>query len=65
MPVNLRKRNPLPSLAGDDRDADRPLLLAIEWWENLPHNRTGADKTWVERLIADARRHYGSAVRVR
>jgi hypothetical protein len=38
---------------------------AIARLESLPENQSGADKTWVERAIADWRKHYASAVRVR
>lgn len=42
---------------------DGPLREAIERWEALPHNREGSDKSWVERLLRQARRHFGEARR--
>jgi hypothetical protein len=38
---------------------------AVRRWENAPHNQPGADKTWVERLIADWSRHYRLARQIR
>jgi hypothetical protein len=38
---------------------------AIERLESLPENRSGADKTWVERALASWQAHYARAVRVR
>ena len=38
---------------------------AIERLESLPENQSGADKTWVERAIAEWHDHYARAVRVR
>jgi len=40
-------------------------LRAIRRWEDAPHNQSGQDKTWVERLTAEWREHYRRAVRVR
>jgi hypothetical protein len=38
------------------------LLAVLRRWENEPHNREGSDKTWVDRLDAESRRHWRSAV---
>jgi hypothetical protein len=38
---------------------------AVRRWENAPHNREGANKTWVERLMEESRRHHRLARRVR
>jgi len=38
---------------------------AIERLESLRENQSGADKTWVERAIAEWHDHYARAVRVR
>jgi hypothetical protein len=40
-------------------------LEAVRRWENAPHNLEGADKTWVERLIEESRRHHRLARRIR
>jgi len=40
-------------------------LEAVRRWEEAPHNREGADKTWVERLIEEWDRHYRMARRIR
>lgn len=46
-------------------DLEPRLRAAIERWESRPHNRPLSDKTWVEELLHDARRHFASAVRAR
>ena len=43
----------------------REFVEAVRRWEDAPHNRPGTDKTWVERLVEESRRHHRSAVRVR
>ena len=59
----------MSELAADRHDERFELtdafLRAIIRWENLPHNRPGEDKTWVERLDAEWREHYRRAVRIR
>lgn len=40
-------------------------LKAIEYIESLPENQSGADKSWVHRLLIDSRRFYARAVRKR
>jgi len=42
---------------------DDGYLHAIDRLESLPQNRSGADKTWVERALRAWREHYGKAVR--
>jgi hypothetical protein len=44
---------------------DPRYLRAVEKLEALPENRSGADKTWVERALRGWRGHYSRAVRVR
>ena len=34
-------------------------VKAVERWEELPHNREGSDKSWVERLLRNAGEHLG------
>lgn len=46
------------------RVLDRGFLRRIEAWENAPHNRPGADKSWVERFFRQARRHFARAERI-
>jgi hypothetical protein len=40
-------------------------LRAVEQVEALPENQTGADKTWVERVVRQSREHFASARRIR
>jgi len=40
-------------------------LHALRWWENAAHNRPGSDKSWIERLVENSRRHHRSARRIR
>ena len=40
-------------------------LRAVEWMESLPKNQSGADKSWVPRLLKLSRAHYARAVRQR
>jgi len=40
-------------------------LHAVEYVESLPKNQSGADKSWIPRLLAESRRHYTRAVRLR
>jgi hypothetical protein len=44
---------------------DAGYLCAVARIESLPENRSGADKTWVERALARWRAHYGRAIRIR
>ena len=44
---------------------DAAYLHAIDQLESLPENRSGADKTWVERALRAWREHYARAVRAR
>lgn len=46
-------------------DLEPRLREAIERWESRPHNRPLSDKSWVEELLHNARRHFASAVRTR
>lgn len=40
-------------------------LRAVEYVESLPKNQSGADKSWIPRLLAESRRHCTRAVRRR
>ena len=40
-------------------------LRAVEQVEALPEDQTGADKTWVERVVRQSREHFASARRIR
>ena len=40
-------------------------LRAIDWVESLPKNQSGADKSWVPRLLKQSRAFYARAVRRR
>ena len=42
---------------------DEAYLRAVKKLESLPENRSGADKTWVERAIRDWRAHYARVSR--
>jgi hypothetical protein len=44
---------------------DERYLRAVEKLESLPQNRSGADKSWVERALRDWRTHYARTLRVR
>ena len=46
-------------------DLDEEYLRAIGLVEGLPQNRSGADKTWVSRVIAVSNSYFARAVRVR
>ena len=50
---------------GSAVDLSPEFLEAVRRWENAPHNRPGTDKTWVERLVKESRRHHRLAKRVR
>jgi|GEM_PF-2594968 len=59
------------SVSKDDQNSEKPSWEGelyrrhVERLENLPENRSGADKTWVERGIAEWREHYRKAKLVR
>jgi len=56
----------LPHDAKDEKfELTEAFLRAIRRWEDAPHNQSGQDKTWVERLIAETRVHFRRAVRLR
>lgn len=59
----------MPDLPPDRHDETFQLteafLRAVIEWENAPHNQPGQDKSWVEKLDAEWREHYQSAVRIR
>jgi hypothetical protein len=44
---------------------DAAYLERIVAIEAAPENQSGADKTWVARLVAASARHFEQAVRVR
>jgi hypothetical protein len=46
-------------------ELDEAYLRAVERLEELPENRSGADKSWVEQALRSWRQHYARAVRVR
>jgi len=46
-------------------DLDEAYLRAVERLEDLPQNRSGADKSWIERALRSWRDHYARAVRIR
>ena len=46
-------------------ELDDEYLRAIALAEALPENQSGADKTWVSRLVDSSARHFAHAVRVR
>ena len=49
----------------------RPVVLseeyirAVKQVEALPESQSGADKTWVERVVRQSREHFASARRIR
>jgi len=47
------------------RNSDGLLLDSVRRWESRPHNQPLSDKTWVEKLLNDAHRHFAAAIRVR
>ena len=54
----------LPSDAKDEKfELTDAFVRAIRRWEDAPHNQSGQDKTWVERLDQEWREHYRHAVR--
>ena len=56
----------LPPDAKDEKfELTDAFLRAVRRWEDAPHNQSGQDKSWVERLIAETREHYRRAVRIR
>jgi hypothetical protein len=60
------KRRPTPAArpARDGRvQLDPAYLRAVKKLEALPENRSGADKTWVERAMQEWRRHYARVER--
>jgi hypothetical protein len=44
-------------------EVDATYLQAVKKLESLPENRSGADKTWVERAMRSWQRHYARAAR--
>ena len=46
-------------------DLDEEYLRAIRLAEALPQNQSGADKTWVSRMLARSKSYFARAVRVR
>jgi len=50
---------------GEKFQLTEAFLRAIRRWEDAPHNQSGQDKTWVERLTASTRDHFRRAVRAR
>jgi hypothetical protein len=46
-------------------ELDIEYLHAIALVEALPQNQSGADKSWVSRLVDQSTRHFARAVRVR
>jgi hypothetical protein len=44
---------------------DEEYLRAIRLVEALPQNQSGADKTWVSRVLARSKSYFARAVRVR
>jgi len=46
-------------------DLDAPFLRGIAIIEALPENQSGADKTWVHRLVRQSDEHFAAAVRKR
>ena len=61
-PLTPVERRPVPVAAAPQADA--ALLEAVARWEKLPHNRDGADKTWVEDLLHNTRTHLDRARRI-
>ena len=46
-------------------ELDEEYLRAISLVEALPQNQSGADKTWVSRMLARSKSYFARAVRVR
>jgi hypothetical protein len=46
-------------------ELDEDYLRAIAIVEAMPENQSGADKSWVWRLVDQSARHFARAVRVR
>ncbi len=46
-------------------ELDVDYLRAVALVEALPENQSGADKSWVSRLVEQSARHFARAVRVR
>ena len=46
-------------------ELDEEYLRAIRLVEALPQNQSGADKTWVSRVLARSKSYFARAVRVR
>jgi hypothetical protein len=46
-------------------ELDADYLRAIVLVEALPKNQSGADKSWMSRLVEESARHLARAVRVR
>jgi hypothetical protein len=67
MDANERALEILEALSNGLRDTSpvtlsREYLDAVAWVESLPENRSGADKSWVARLLRDSRSHHARAV---
>jgi len=54
-----------PEATDEKFELSEAFLCAVRRWEDAPHNQSGQDKSWVERLIVSTRDHYRRAVRVR
>lgn len=54
-------REPIPT---GPVELDPDYLRAVAWLESLPQNQSGADKTWVSRVIADSERYFAGVRRV-
>ncbi len=62
----MRRMLTLPPDAKDEKfELSEAFLRAVVRWENSPHNQSGQDKSWVERLEAEWREHFRHAVRIR
>jgi len=46
-------------------EIDDDYLHAIELVEALPENQSGADKTWIHRLVEESQAHFAKATRKR
>ena len=55
------RRAEAPAVAKGPIELDEAYLRAVRKIESLPQNRSGADKTWVERVIRRWRDHYARA----
>lgn len=51
--------------AFDSPEDEKKYLERVKWLERHPDNQSGADKTWVERLVETSREHFKQAVRIR